>query len=279
MSGGQDSEAEGVLASLLAEIYPEASDAVRRGGEDAAAACAAALAWVGEHASDCVLALVHGSAATGRAGPYSDVDMLVVRPDFAMIRKSMAVEGGRYLDIVEAGSDHLDRLLASARASGNDWIVSALAKGEAVVDRWAETPRLRAAAAALLASGPDPAPGREIDVLRATITAQVSDLCRSRSGPHSLVAGLGLFAPLTALLLKQHGAWSHRGKHLANQIEKIDPALNGRLHASYADLLAGRPETLALLARDILAPCGGWLTKGFSNAGPLAPSDSARTRA
>ena len=279
MSGGHNSEAEGVLASLLAEIYPEASDSVRRGGEDTAAACAAALAWVDEHASDCVLALVHGSATTGRAGPYSDVDMLVVRPDFAMVRKSMAVEGGRYLDIVEAGSDHLDRLLASARASGNDWIVSALAKGEAVVDRWAETPRLRAAATALLASGPDPAPGREIDVLRATITAQVSDLCRSRSGPHSLVAGLGLFAPLTALLLKQHGAWSHRGKHLANQIEKIDPALNGRLRASYADLLAGRPETLALLARDILAPCGGWLTKGFSNASSLAPGDSARTRA
>lgn len=276
MSGGQVSEAQGILASLLAEIYPEASGAVRRGGEDAAAARAAAAAWVGEHASDCVLALVHGSVATGRAGPYSDVDMLVVRPDFAMIRKSVAVQGGRYLDIVEAGADHVDRLLASARVSGNDWIVSALAKGEAVVDRWAETPRLRAAAAALLGSGPDPAPGREIDVLRATITAQVSDLCRSRSGQHSLVAGLGLFAPLTALLLRQHGAWSHRGKHLANQIEKIDPALNGRLRASYADLLAGRPETLALLARDILAPCGGWLTRGFSNASPLDP---ARTRA
>lgn len=276
MSGGQDSEAEGILATLLAEIYPEASAAVSEGGEDSAAAFEAAAAWVGEHASDCVLALVHGSAATGRAGPYSDVDMLIVRPDFAMIRKSVAVEGGRYLDIVEAGADHLDRLLASARASGNDWIVSALAKGEAVVDRWAETPRLRAAAVALLASGPDPAPGREIDVLRATITAQVSDLCRSRSVQHGLVAGLGLFAPLTALLLKLNGAWSHRGKHLANQIEKIDPALNGRLSASYADLLAGRPETLALLARDILAPCGGWLTHGFSNASPLGPGDEAR---
>jgi Nucleotidyltransferase domain len=279
MSGGHDGEAEVILASLLTEIYPEASAAERRGGEDAAAARAAAAAWIGEHASDCVLALVHGSAATGRAGPYSDVDMLVVRPDFAMIRKSVAVEDGRYLDIVEAGAEHLDRLLASARASGNDWIVSALAKGEAVVDRWAETARLRAAAAGLLAAGPDPAPGREIEMLRATITAQVSDLCRSRSGEHRLVAGLGLFAPLTALLLKQHGAWSHRGKHLANQIEKIDPALNERIHASYADLLAGRPETLALLARDILAPCGGWLTQGFSNASPLSPLDRAGTRA
>jgi hypothetical protein len=279
MSGGHDGEAEGVLAGLLAEIYPEASGAVRRGGEDCTAACAAAVAWVGEHASDCVLALVHGSATTGCAGPYSDVDMLVVRPNFALIRKSVAVEGGRYLDIVEADAGHLDRLLASARASGNDWVVSALAKGEAVVDRWAETPRLRAAAVALLASGPDPASGREVDVLRAAITAQVSDLCRSRSGQHRLVAGLGLFAPLTALLLKQHGAWSHRGKHLANQIEKIDPALNGRLCASYTDLLAGRPESLALLARDILAPCGGWLTQGFSNASPLAPLDPARTRA
>ena len=279
MSGGLDSEAEGVLAGLLAEIYPEASDSVRRGGGNSADALAAAAAWVGEHASDCVLALVHGSAATGRAGPYSDVDMLVVRPDFALIRKSVAVEDGRYLDIVEAGADHLDRLLASARANGNDWIVSALAKGEAVVDRWSETPRLRAEAAALLASGPDPAQDREIDVLRATITAQVSDLCRSRTDQHRLVAGLGLFAPLTALLLKRNGAWSHRGKHLANQIETVDPALNGRLRASYADLLAGRPETLALLARDIVAPSGGWLTKGFSNASPLATGGPARTRA
>ena len=279
MSGGNGSEAEGVLAGLLAEIYPRASGAVRRGGEDGAAARAAALAWIGEHASDCLLALVHGSATTGRAGPYSDVDMLVVRPSFAMIRKSIAVEAGRYLDVVEAGAEQLDRLLASAQASGNDWIVTALAKGEAVVDRWAESDRLRGEAAALLTSGPDRAPKREMDLLRATITAQVSDLCRSRTEEHRLAAGLGLFAPLTTLFLKQHGAWSHRGKHLANAIERIDPSVNARLRLGYADLLDGRAETLALLARDIVAPCGGWLMEGFSNASPLAPLDAAPTRA
>ncbi|WDE02272.1 nucleotidyltransferase domain-containing protein [Thalassomonas actiniarum] len=257
------------MATLLAEIYPDSAS--QKKSLSAQALKALVSEYIQAQIPDVILLLIHGSATTGKMTAYSDIDVMVVRKNFDGIRKHIASHQGYCLDVIETGADHIQELLANARHSGNDWIVSALALGEVVIDKWQGSTQARQAASALLETGPDAPSAQQINIIRSSVTSLVSELCRSKTEDQALMAGMALFAPLSALLLKQQGAFSHRGKHLANHLEAAAPEINRRLRQAYHELLENKPQALALLARDILTPVGGWLMTGFENNSRLQP--------
>ena len=218
---------------------------------------------------DALLVIVHGSAVKGNMSKFSDIDIIIVRKNFNAIRKHISQYRGYCLDVIETGAAHIEGLLDNARISGENWIVSALAQGEVVWDKWERTLTIRKIATSLLHVGPDAPSKQQINILRSSVTGLVSQLCRSNSAEHTLMIGLTLFTPLTSLLLKQQQSFTHRGKHLANHLETVAPTINNRMRNAYAQLLLNEPKELALLAHDILQPVGGWLLVGFENSTEL----------
>lgn len=259
------------LARIVAEIQPNA----QHRGPEALALDSELRALVSDFVRaefpDGQLVLIHGSVAKGTIGRYSDIDVLVGLKCSKQLVRRISTYKGWQLDLVEVGVSRLEAMLRRSKVTGKDYVVGALAHGIPLLDTSGVLPKLRAAAAAVLADGPDRRPRSQIDPWRAHVTALVSQICRCQTGHERMVIGLEMYAPLMALALDADGAWAYRGKHLARHFEQVDSGMNERLQLAYRKLIENRADELVLLAREILAPFGGWLADGFCVITSLDP--------
>ncbi len=219
-----------------------------------------AAALVAEKFPQARWALVTGSVVGARRTPGSDLDIVVLLPDGdpeAPHRDSLRFRGWP-VELFVHDDASLDHYLGKDLTSRRPSLHRMVAVGVPVRGRPQER---QAAAAHVLAAGPDPLPPDDRDHVRYMLTDLLDDFVHATERERSvLAAALWLQAGTAALSLADH--WVGAGKWLLRELEDLD--------AELADRWLAARETPAEFAREVLASAGGPLFEGHKLAGERA---------
>ncbi len=125
---------------------------------------------------------------------------------------------------------------------------------------------LRQEAKALLAAGPDPLTGPEVDAQRALLTDLLDDLTDTspHSGPHEQLAVADrILREAAHLLTAHHRTWNGAGKWLPRRLKAADPHLGQHLLDGHLALARhADPTPLTTSVMRVLILTGGPLREG-----------------
>lgn len=211
---------------------------------------------------DAVLAVLAGSAATGRATDTSDLDIVVVLDGPpAPYRETLRHEGW-LVEVFAHTPDSLTEFFASERAQGRCTLAHMLTIGLVLTDATAGT--LRDEAKAVIDGGPDPLSGVDRDRRRYMLTADIDDLTDTTEDGERVAIAAHVVGQVTDLYLRANGLWSGYGKWGHRRLATADPALAERLTGGLGAAIAGNTAPLVTVAAEVLDVAGGALADGYS---------------
>ncbi len=119
----------------------------------------------------------------------------------------------------------------------------------------------------MLERGPGPLVGDELELVRYGLTDLLDDLADMASGAEASAVVVAVWRATAELALGSAGAWTGSGKWLVRELQALDDRRGTRLTEAL-DLalrraLAGERESLATVADEVLAGCGGRLWAGL----------------
>lgn len=222
-------------------------------------ASTAARDFVQQHYPNAQAAYLGGSAATGRATPTSDLDILVVLPegpdDISFVETT--THAGWLVEAFVYTPAAAHRWLERGRAQRRPVLDSLIGNGIALTDtpetaQWAERSRR------ILATGPPEAEASEIDGRRYLLSALVDDLEGEPPSVERYVVQADAFRVAAELALLVDQQWLGTGKWLVRNLQDQDDHGLLRWADSPHDV-----STLVAICRRVLDAAGGYLQDGF----------------
>ncbi|MFJ5090898.1 nucleotidyltransferase domain-containing protein [Streptomyces sp. NPDC088674] len=209
-------------------------------------------------------AVLGGSAAAGRAGPLSDLDLAVLVPDTAVTLRETVRHEGRVAELFVHTRAGLGELFAADRASRRPVLPYLYAQGLVLLDREGAAGEARALAVALLDEGPPPLPAASVETRRYGLTDALDDLADVRDRHERLALGGYVFGAAAELLCDHRRAWTAGGKWLPRRLRVADPERGGALLDAHLRLCADdEAGPLVEAAGAVLALVGGPLREGY----------------
>ncbi|EDY46429.2 nucleotidyltransferase domain-containing protein [Streptomyces sp. SPB074] len=221
-------------------------------------------------------AVLGGSAATGRAGPLSDLDLAVLVPGTAGAHRETVRYEGRIAELFVHTGTGLAELFAADRASRRPVLPYLYAEGLVLLDREGAAGEARARAVALLDEGPPPLPAPSVETRRYGLTDALDDLADAdgragrdgrggREDRHERLALGGYVLGAAAELLCDHRrAWTGGGKWLPRRLRAADPERGTALLDAHLRLCADdEAAPLVEAGGAVLDLVGGPLREGY----------------
>ena len=100
--------------------------------------------------------------------------------------------------------------------------------------------------------------------IRCHITDLIDDMRAPRSKEELTATATVLYTVLADFYFRANGFWSAKSKTIPRHFEKTNPELHRKFCASFEELfVAGKPEKVIELAKELLAPHGGFFFNGL----------------
>ncbi len=100
--------------------------------------------------------------------------------------------------------------------------------------------------------------------MRCRITDLVDDIRAPRSKEELTASATVLYTLLADFYFRVNGFWSAKSKSIPRNLQKINPELRQKFRASFEELfVAGKPEKVVELAKELLEPHGGFMFDGL----------------
>jgi hypothetical protein len=217
---------------------------------------------------DCVYAIGHGSALSGRFAPYSDLDVVVLLRDGQYWEKRCLNFEGYLVEFQAYTLDILEPLIQLSKHSGMSFGLMA-ADGEIVVDTDGGAATLQQRLREAFDEGPKAASAKTVDGYRHKLTNRIIELMGASEPAERVACGLSLFELLTRIHMHLDIGWRHSGKWIPRMLERERPGAFAAVTRAYERLLEGEAEPLASLASKLLDRLGGPLWEGHVMKQPL----------
>ncbi len=225
-----------------------------------------------ERYPDAVQAWLSGSVVLGGATRTSDLDITVLREVGRARRESLTFQGWP-VEVFAHTPDTIRWFVAKDLARRKPTMARLVATGIPLLPG-AGGEEIRRECAHVLAAGPGPVSGSEMDLMRYQLTDQVDDLVTIDPGPVGDAIAVEVWRLTADVLLASNTSWTGGAKWLIREIAALDTKLGTdyatRLHAGLHGALRGDPLPLRSLAEEALAHVGGPLWAGFSIDAPDA---------
>jgi hypothetical protein len=222
----------------------------------------AARALISERFPGARAAFLGAGILSPRRTPTSDLDIVVVLggPP-APYRESLRWHGWPVETFVH-DSDSLDHFFASDTARRRPTLARLCTDSLVLAGDRDTIENVRERAKSVLAAGPPPVSGAELDLARYGLTDLLDDLAGSSDPGETAVISWHVWTATAELALVIAGHWLGTGKWLVRELRAADPELADRMVAAI-----GSPASLRQLAEDVLGRAGGRFWVGLRIAG------------
>jgi hypothetical protein len=221
-----------------------------------------ARALVAQRFPDAIAAILGDGVLSARRTATSDLDILVVLAGPpAPYRESLRWRGWPVETFVHDLSS-VEHFLAKDAARRRPTMARFCSGGLALTGSEETINHLRERGRSVLAAGPPPLTGAELDWRRYGLTDLLDDLAGSTDPGETAVIGWNVWTQTAELALVLAGHWLGSGKWLLRELRDGDPALAERLVAATGD-----PGLLTAAADEVLGRSGGRFWAGFRLAG------------
>lgn len=208
-------------------------------------------------------AVLAGSAGAGRAGPLSDLDVVVVLDGPPAPYRETIRAGGRPVELFVHTQASVEHWYALEREQGVVVLADMLATGRPVAGP--EVSAIQAAARAHVAAGPPAWTPEQVEYRRYAVTDALDDLVAAEDDDERDAVAGQLLALVTELRLATAGAWRGRGKWQVRRLRACDPDWARQVMAGHRTAVAtGDVGPLVVACDRLLDTLGGRLTEGFS---------------
>ena len=234
-------------------------------------AVATARRLVADRFPDARAAWLAGSVVTGTATPTSDLDITVLLPGPpAPFRESLEYDGWP-VELFVHSRESVARWLAKDLERRRPTLARLISTGVVLLDVDGAGTALAEECAGILAAGPGPLPGADLDSMRYGLTDLLDDLADADDPTVAAAVGFATWEAAAHLLLAADRRWWGTGKWLVHELREYDAAHETsyalRLHAGLAAAVGGDGVLLAVVAEEILDGAGGRLWVGYRAEG------------
>ncbi len=223
-----------------------------------------ARALILERFPGALAAFLGGGVLSARRTATSDLDIVVLLDGPpAPYRESLRWRGWPVeLFVHDLSSIELWFGLDTARRKAN--LARMVAEGARLTDRDGTAARITERARSVLAVGPPPLSGPELELRRYGLTDLLDDLAGSIDTGETAFICRDVLVQTAELAVLLAGSWLGSGKWLLRELRAADPPLAAQLLAAIDN-----PVRLSALADQVLARAGGRLWEGYRAAGAV----------
>ncbi len=224
----------------------------------------AALGCIHRHFPACAVALLSGSVVRGERRPASDLDVVVLAAG-EQPRWATFTEDGWPVEIfVHTPASYLH---AFDRDIQRHWplFLTLCAGGRVLIDSDGLARAVQEEARRLLAAGPAPLSGKEIEACRHYLTVALDDFADADDPDEARFIGHDLATKAATYYLTSHRHWLGLGKWLLRAFREADPArAQELLHALAVLWQEGNKTPLHRFAQTVLSSLGGRRFEGYT---------------
>jgi hypothetical protein len=227
----------------------------------------AATTFVNGRFHECLAAFLAGSASRGEASHTSDLDLVIVNPQEGPSRWATFRVGGWPVEAWFLTPDSY--AIAFAEDAKRRWplLPEMCQDGIILWDREGLAAQIKAAAAVVMAQGPEPLSHAEMDRYRFDLTSMLEDFEGSNEPVDALLVAGGIFHVTATLILAMHRRWLGQGRWLIRTLRTCAPEQAERLEGALSALSRqGDRMELVQVADAVLNQMGGRLFEGQSQA-------------
>jgi hypothetical protein len=239
----------------------------------------AATSFVGARFPEATVAFVGGSVLTADRTPTSDLDVVVVVAEDAVVadsglrapyRETFEHEGWVVEAFVHTRAS-LDRFWAADARRRVCSLLRMCVESVVLVDRDGAADEIRTAAATLMAQGPPPYTEAELAAVRYGLTDLLDDMAGCDREDELVYLAGAVVHDVATVALVSAGHWAGGGKALARALRAVEPDLAERLVDGHRHVvLYGDTVVLHRAAVDVLLRVGGPLMDGYRVGGEPA---------
>jgi len=222
----------------------------------------AARALVSHRFPDAGAAFLGAGVLSPRRTPTSDLDIVVVLAGPpAPYRESLRWDGWP-AELFVHDADSLGHFFASDTARRRPTLARMCSDAVVLAGDQDTIKNVRERAKSVVAAGPPPLSGTELDLARYVLTDLLDDLAGSADPGETAVIGWNVWTATAELALMLAGHWLGSGKWLLRELRAADPLLADRMVAAI-----GSPARLTQVADEVLGRAGGRFWEGLRVAG------------
>ncbi|EXX85788.1 hypothetical protein BG53_07325 [Paenibacillus darwinianus] len=219
--------------------------------------------YVNKYYPEARTVLLAGSAAQGRAGEGSDIDLVIFDESAEESIRCIDRKFATIFEVFLLSPKQFPYFLKEARKSGIPSIVRMCVEGVIVIDH-GQAAAWIAQAKEVWLQGPYARPLEELDQYRYEITEHLEDFANSDCRAENLFVLNKISELLGLFLLRANKRWLGVGKWAYRALEEYNPAV-ARQFAEAMDCFyrSGSRSEIVEFVRAMLAPYGGKLRVGW----------------
>lgn len=208
---------------------------------------------------------VAGSVVRGEATTYSDLDLVVIYPQVPVAYRESFQHREWPVEAFIHDQRTLEHFFQNIDPQiGRATLAEMIAEGHEVPGATPLTSRLKAMASAALEQGPPALSQDEIDDRRYQISELIDDLREPKNRSELIATATSVYCDLADFYFRSRRGWTGTGKSILKRMRKADPAMARRYSESFEELFStGQTTRVIELAKEILAPFGGFLFEGY----------------
>jgi len=208
---------------------------------------------------------VAGSVVRGEATTYSDLDLVVIYPKVPVAYRESFLHREWPVEAFIHDSQTLEYFFKNIDPQiGRATLAEMIAEGHEVPGATPLTGQLKAMASAAVQQGPPALSSEEIEDRRYHISELIDDLREPKNRGELIATATAVYCDLADFYFRGRRGWTGTGKSILKRMRKADPAMVRRYSESFEELFnTGQTARVIELAKDILAPYGGFLFEGY----------------
>lgn len=208
---------------------------------------------------------VAGSVVRGEATTYSDLDLVVIYPKVPVAYRESFMHRDWPVEAFIHDPQTLEYFFRNIDPQiGRATLAEMIAEGHEVPGSTPLTGQLKEMASAALQQGPPPLPSEEVEDRRYQVSELIDDLREPKNRAELIATATAVYCDLADFYLRSRCGWTGTGKTVLKRMRKVDPTLARRYADSFEELFStGQTARVIDLAKDILAPYGGFLFEGY----------------
>jgi len=222
----------------------------------------AANQFIRKYFPKCDVAFLAGSVLRGEGTDSSDLDIVVIDPNYEPYRESF-VEHDWKIECFVHNHESVTTQFSSDKEKGRPILASMIFEGLVIKDQ-GDASLYKEKARLLIERGPAPLTKDFIQASRYYIFDLLDDFIDSENEHEALLTLNTLSVQLAEFILRSNGQWTGRGKTLTRALHRYDSALAGQyFHALDCYYRNRDKEAMKQFVHQIYAPIGGPLFAGF----------------
>lgn len=208
---------------------------------------------------------VAGSVVRGEASTHSDLDLVVIFPKVeAAYRDSFTYKGWPVEAFVHDPQTLRYFFETVDKQIGRATLADMVSEGHEIPCATATTNDLKALATDTLRAGPPPLSKEEVEDRRYHISEMIDDIREPRNRQELIASGALVYTELADYYFRTNLCWAGTGKAVLRRMKKHDPAFARRFSDAFDALfIEGQAAKVVELAKELLAPVGGFLFEGY----------------